>query len=493
VAIASLENTLRDLPRHGQRVEHSDDKQVWRFEHDTKAYLLHFYPRGDSLPARLRLGNRALRDFATFQAMQKAQVPSPRASSVLMGFRLEGQLGDALIVEAIEPSRKLDQLLFEHHLRGARVPCRYSLTRQVIEMIKQVARTGYRDTELGLGKFLVSADHRLHYADVSTLRRGGLRTADVMRLAHDARHLATRADLLRAWQILGNAPLPRRNRVTPRLWRRFARSATGENSYFGRIRDSSGPWSGHFTRRAQRPLRYASASRADVRRADWERAWPDLLARIESGTLERIKSDPSGDVLRGSVTLAGHSFDVIVKRPLRKRWYQPTVDLFRGSRALRTWKKTWQMLARDVPCEWPMLLMERRVLGYAVESVLVFERVPGVTLAAADLQAMEPSARSRFFRRAGHILRRIDDFGFFSHGDAKSTNWIVFDDPVDGATPVLIDLYGIRGYAWPMAGFNRLMRAMRQHPQFTPEDSLNFCRGYAPTAMVVTDHGEAVR
>ena len=144
------------------------------------------------------------------------------------------------------------------------------------------------------------------------------------------------------------------------------------------------------------------------------------------------------------------------------------------------------MLIRDVPCEWPMLLMERRVLGYVVDSILVFERVAGPTLAAVDLDSIPSDQRDELFRRIGEVLRRIDDLGFM-HADAKSTNWIAFADPVGGPSPVSIDLDGVRHYRWPMMGIDRLLRAMKQHRQYTPHDSMMLCRGYAPEAKLVQE------
>jgi hypothetical protein len=65
--------------------------------------------------------------------------------------------------------------------------------------------------------------------------------------------------------------------------------------------------------------------------------------------------------------------------------------------------------------------------------------------------------------------------------DAKSTNWIVFGDGTPaGPAPVLVDVDGVRHYRWATAGILRLLRAMKQHPQYTPEDSLALCQGYAP-------------
>ena len=54
----------------------------------------------------------------------------------------------------------------------------------------------------------------------------------------------------------------------------------------------------------------------------------------------------------------------------------------------------------------------------------------------------------------------------------------------------LIDVDGVRHYSWRGEGIRRLLRSMRDHPQYTPADSLALCRGYAPWAKVVQNEIE---
>jgi tRNA A-37 threonylcarbamoyl transferase component Bud32 len=187
------------------------------------------------------------------------------------------------------------------------------------------------------------------------------------------------------------------------------------------------------------------------------------------------------------VILGGKPVAIVVKRPKRKSIRQYIADAMRGSRARRTWDKTWKMTIRDVPCEWPMLLLEKRTYGYVTDAVIVFGRIDGATLADAKLDEMPQTKRDRLFFRAGRVLRRIESLGF-THMDAKSTNWIVFDDgKPDSPIPVLVDVDGVRHYRWATAGILRLLRAMKQHGQYTPADSLNLCKGYAPRAEFVVE------
>jgi hypothetical protein len=115
-----------------------------------------------------------------------------------------------------------------------------------------------------------------------------------------------------------------------------------------------------------------------------------------------------------------------------------------------------------------------------VDTLIVFERVQGATLAKVELDGLPPERRDTLLRRVGRILRRIEALGF-SHFDAKASNWIVMpDDGRRGETPVLVDIDGIRQRRWVALGIQRLLKSMRSHPQYTPADSLALCQGYAP-------------
>jgi tRNA A-37 threonylcarbamoyl transferase component Bud32 len=115
--------------------------------------------------------------------------------------------------------------------------------------------------------------------------------------------------------------------------------------------------------------------------------------------------------------------------------------------------------------------------------LIVLERVEGSVLAHADLDAINPGQREMLFRRTGRILRQIDDLGL-SHFDAKSTNWIVQEDSKLGPRPIVVDADAIRFRRWRALGIERLLRAMRDHPQYTVADSLALCQGYSPFSRI---------
>ena len=475
---AQLEQTLRDLPRVGQLIKDQPYRQVWRFEVEQKGYYLKFYPRPGGKLKRFFRGNPAMREFVRLQWLQKAQVPAPRAVAVLSGFKIGTLKGDAVISEAIEPAEPLDRYFNALELRGERAPDHLRIAQQVRETLLKLKQAGYGHNDLHLGNFLKD-DNGVYLLDAYAVATGGLQMKQILRLWHSVARYATRQDLVRGFAMLKpHSERPRANDLSPSIWRKFLRRIKGGNRYFGKVTASEG-WSGVCFKRWKYPYRFAPASRLEVTEKDWEREWPLLWSKVEGGLLEVLKTSRSGDVLAGQVTLAGRPIEVIVKRARRKKWYRYVNEIGRGSRSWRAWKKAWNLLVRSIPTAWPLIVMERRVLGYVVDQVIVFERVPGKTLAVTNLDLLPPADRVDLFRRCGRILRHIEEVGF-CHFDSKSSNWIIKPDETRGPTPVLVDVDGVRFYRWTAFGIQRLLKSMREHRQYTPLDSLELCEGYAP-------------
>jgi tRNA A-37 threonylcarbamoyl transferase component Bud32 len=478
----ALEQFLKDLPHTGTLIKDRGYRQVWRFEFESKPYFLKFYPRqGISLKRSIR-GSPAMREFLRLQALQRAGVPAPRAVAQLSGFRLREETGDAVILEAIEPSIGLDQYVTQFGVKGEDIPDHLALAKKIIDLVHKLgsAKLGHDDLHLGnmLLKRSAQGEAEIYLLDGYAVRFGGLKLNDVMKLAHSVRGVATRADLQRGWEVLGpGARMPRVNPVSNRQWRKFIERSRAENDYFGLLR--TGEWTGIFFKQYKYPRRWAPASELKISKADWDRAWPELWQQIEHDKLEVLKRGQSGDVLAGEMELGGRKVAIIAKRPFKRYWYRYINEIGRGSRAWRAWHKAWTLVVRDFPTAWPLLVMQKRQFGYITDSVIVFERVPGATLAHVDLDKFKPHDREMLLRRTGRILRQIDDLGL-SHFDAKASNWIVLEDEKLGPRPVLVDVDGIRFRRWQALGIERLLRAMRDHPQYTPADSLELCQGYAP-------------
>jgi tRNA A-37 threonylcarbamoyl transferase component Bud32 len=493
-----LEQLLRDLPRVGSLVKDRGYRQVWRFECEGKAYYLKFYPRQASPLKRLFRGNPALREFTRLQALQKAAIPAPRPVAHLVGFKLaaksagvpigrarrdETQIGDAVILEAIEPAIQLDRYLNDFLLNGEPIPDHGHLVQQILHLLHQLARAKLGHTDLHLGNMLMH-EGKIYLLDGYAVRTGGLTIDHVMQMAHSVRSLATRADLQRGWNELGpGGKLPTYNPISTRQWRKFIERTRGQNDYFGKLGFDA--WRGIFFKHYKFPRRWAPASKLNVRVEDWQREWPRLWEKMISEQMEPLKRSRSGDVWAGEIVLDGRPISIIVKRPYKRYWYRYINEIGRGDRAWRAWHKAWNLVIRDLPTAWPLAVFWKRELGYVTDSLIVFERVPGKTLADVDLDAIAVDQREMLFRRTGGILRKIEEFGF-AHFDAKANNWIVQDDPKLGPRPILIDVDGIRFRRWRALGIERLLRSMRHHQQYTPADSLALCQGYAPysTTMI---------
>jgi tRNA A-37 threonylcarbamoyl transferase component Bud32 len=481
LAAAELENALKDLPAIGTLVKDRGYRQVWRFQAGGKAYFLKFYPRAGSAWKRLIRGNPGMREFSRLVMLQKANIPSPRAVAVLSGFRLKNQLGDAVIIDAIEPAVQLDHYLSDLELRGEAIPNHRELVQKVIDLVHQLSQAKLGHSDLHLGNFLLSGE-RIFLLDGYAVRTSGLQVKDILLLGHSARRFATTGDLLRGWNNLttGGA-MPMRNSASPRFYRKFLERTTRNNHYFGKMND--GGWSGHFVKQMKFSRRFSIASRMMFDQPQWQEAWRDLLARIDADQLDIIKRSRSGDVLSGEMVLGGRPISVIVKRPKKKFWYRHLNSIGRAGRARRSWTKAWKLYIRGIHAEFPLLLMEKSTLGYVTDSIIVFEQMRGETLAKIDLDALQKPQREMMFHRVGRTLRKLEANGF-AHFDAKATNWIIQPDEKSGAVPILIDVDGVRHYSWRGAGIERLLRSMRDHPQYTPADSLAMCLGYAPRAKL---------
>jgi hypothetical protein len=219
--ISQLEESLRDLPRVGALVKDRGYRQVWRFEASGKPYYLKFYPRAGFVLKRLVRGSPALREFTRLVALQKASVPSPRAVAVLSGFRINQVIGDAVIIEGLEPAVQLDRYLSGLEMCAQPVPERRQLAQRVRDLVQQLSRAKLGHSDLHLGNFLLK-DGQVYLLDGYAVRPGGLRAADLLLLGHSARRFATTTDLLRGWrQLTSGGDLPPVNRASRRLYRKF--------------------------------------------------------------------------------------------------------------------------------------------------------------------------------------------------------------------------------------------------------------------------------
>ncbi len=369
-------------------------------------------------------------------------------------------------------------------LEGRSPVDRHGITKQLIQILKSLARAGLGHSGLRLGSFAIR-EGRVYLAEVEGLHRSGLLLDDLLLLSLDAARYATVTDFQRGWNQLGpGGRMPGLNRRGPSMWRGEARRAFNDPARFGRmlVPDSTGKWSGVCFRSAALPQRWSGVSQLRISEADWAAAWSELWRRIEQDQLSVLKRGHSGDVLEGAVRLCGMDLAVVVKRPGRGSIRRNITQVFCGSRARQAWEKAWGLVVRGIATAWPMLLMEKRLHGYVTDSLLVMEKVHGPLLAELDAQTASESYRLLLWR-CGRVLRQMEQSGLFLY-DAKAYNWIVRDDASLGPTPVLIDADSVRRMHVRIGGLNRLLRSLREDTPagLSAENALALVRGYRPFA-----------
>lgn len=482
-----LEQTLRELPRIGKLIKDRPYRQVWRFEFQGKPYYLKFYPAGgmrDWLRRRFR-GSPALREFYRLQWLARAQVPAPRAVAVLMGFMIEDRRGDAVIFEGLEPGIQLDKYFNQQELKGQAIPDRLGLVRQLAHLLERLGKGGLGHSDLHLGNFLLRGG-KLYLLDAYAVHRRGLRMKDLELLGLSARPYASRTEVQRVWRALApDSAMPQKNARGPSVWRSLMSRAFKKDRYFGHL--THGPWSGHFFRHAKFPHRWSPVSRMDLSEKDWATAFPLLLQQLESDQFETLKSSRSGGVLSGEIILGGHSVSVVIKHPRRKYWYRYLNEIGRGTRARRAWIKSWQLVVRNIPTAWPLLLAEKRAGGYATDAMVIFERIDGPTLASIDPK-LDRERYHLILHRCGALLRKLEQAGLYLY-DAKAENWMVRQDPQLGPTPMLIDVDSVRRLNQG-GGLPRLIRSLRQHHpvEFGEAEEAALKHGYAPFEAAYNRH-----
>ena len=430
VSETPLEQTLRNLPSVGKLVKDRGYRQVWRFEHDGRAYFLKFYPRHGCRDAfrRLSRGSPARMEFERLQWLQKADIPAPRVVAALYGFHLSGRTGDAVILHAVEPSVQLDHYLNAYELQRRSRPAPPRLGRPGPIAGEAAGQGRARARGPAPGQLPSEGRQACICSTATRSARAGCGSATCCCSGHSVRRFATLTDIVRGWKELGpGGPLPgEQPGVAPALGRLSEAARRSKTVTSAACR--SGEWSGSFFKHDKYPRRWSDASRLEIVEAEWQAAWPGLLADIEADRLPVIKRSPSGDVLRATVSLGGRERrrdrqapapPLLVSISQRDRPRLASLPR-RGSRRGRWSCATCR--PRGPCCSW-----RSARLGYVTDGVIVFERVPGTTLGRATWTSCRRAGARRSFMRAGRILRTIERLGF-AHFDAKASNWIVRDD-----------------------------------------------------------------
>ncbi|MCG3181693.1 MAG: 3-deoxy-D-manno-octulosonic acid kinase [Phycisphaerae bacterium] len=238
------------------------------------------------------------------------------------------------------------------------------------------------------------------------------------------------------------------------LLRSRDRSILRHNRYFAPLR-VAGKWEGHVFLRRRRAVERSVASGLTFTEADWAKALSDPAALISPHVgpgEEVVKYSENGIVSRRLLQVGPHRIEVFVKHYAWRRRLAVVADLFRMSRARRTFKLGHQLLARDIPTALPLACLERRVGRLLIESILITEAIPESThlerFTMVRLALLEEELRTRLrqslARQIGSVIARMHEAGWVQR-DMKAPNILVQLDPRTGENRIVfIDLDGVR-------------------------------------------------
>ena len=199
----------------------------------------------------------------------------------------------------------------------------------------------------------------VYLLDGYAVRKEGLKQEDVLHLADGVQRYATIGDLRRGWDLLGPAgPMPSYNPVRQRRWRKFVGRSTGENRYFGAA--AGGRMDRPLFQAVQGSVPLVDGQPSPGHRERLARGLAAAAGATGFGSVHGPEAQPAaGMCWTEKWCLGGRPIPIIIKRPRRKYWYRYLNEIGRGGRARRAWRKSWNLIVRDLPTAWPLLLMEK--------------------------------------------------------------------------------------------------------------------------------------
>jgi tRNA A-37 threonylcarbamoyl transferase component Bud32 len=346
--------------------------------------------------------------------------------------------GSFLITQSLDDAIPLDHYLSEHP--PATMSARRRLTVALANYISTLHAAGVSHPDFHPGNLLIreeAGEPRFFLIDVHDVRcskplASGERLANLTLLNRWFRLRVSRTDRLRFWRAYAGSDWSRddarklerqTDRSVTQLWESRDGRCLRENRHFRRIRGDG--VDGFCERQLDQP--FVTELLTD----------PDAI--FGSPDISTLKDSRSSSVIALEVSTEAGPLGMVYKRFRVTNWYDPLVNLFRPSPAVRAWKNGHAMLARGLPTPRPLLLLQRRLLGLATVGYVLFERIDG----AKDLHELVAAADSRSLRQIGDLLARrirlMHERGM-SHRDLKAANILV---TADGGCQFL-DLAGVQ-------------------------------------------------
>jgi tRNA A-37 threonylcarbamoyl transferase component Bud32 len=177
-----------------------------------------------------------------------------------------------------------------------------------------------------------------------------------------------------------------------------------------------------------------------------------VFYRKRDGTKELLDSllaDPDGILERGQILKAGNTVRAarveingkyyFLKRFNCKGWSYSLKNVFRRSRAVRSWLVSWGFRLRSVPVPLPLVCLEERSMRLLGRSYILFDFVENSEPLSKFWPKAGAAARKDLLVGLGMMLGRMHFFGAL-HGDLKWSNILVRDQ--DCSALYLTDLDG---------------------------------------------------
>jgi tRNA A-37 threonylcarbamoyl transferase component Bud32 len=234
-----------------------------------------------------------------------------------------------------------------------------------------------------------------------------------------------------------------------RLWAKRDRRIRRDGRYFARVDLGSG-WRGHVFLRTKHAVPGSRASQLVFARDQWKQWLAEPLNWVDPRQTKRVKQSRRTTVCRGELPVADGPLPVMIKRVLPRRWKR-LLTIWRDSRNLRTWRKGYALLNRNLPTARPLAVLQRRRWGLLQDSLLITEKLPGAMDLAKALGPLADGGRPNgqwhykhlLTRRLVRLLKQMHECGFY-HRDLKASNILVVPcRNGDGPEPWLIDLDGL--------------------------------------------------
>jgi tRNA A-37 threonylcarbamoyl transferase component Bud32 len=272
-----------------------------------------------------------------------------------------------------------------------------------------------------------------------------------------------------------------------RLWSRWGRRCRSSNKYF---EAASGEQS------------WGVASR-DLDSGEFRRmlADPDAPFRDPGPTI--LKDSRTTRVAETTMMVRGVPTAVIYKRFNRKKWLDPILNLFRPSRAWRSWQAGQDLVSRGIPTPQNLAFVARRPYGknpllrfLSHETYLATVKeesaIDLATYVNEVLPALPADVRRTRIRRLtvslSGLVRSLHERSL-SHRDLKAANILIRTDMIVSEDRLsLIDLVGVRlrhPLPWGRRAQNvaRLGISLSGVPGRTRTDALQFLRLYLPWGL----------